>query len=115
MPSKEWEKVEGKQGVYRRKRKNDSSKYEYLCVYSLGYTEEYDEKAGRMRKKENRSQKIFLTLKEAEGFQGSVQKNRGKVQKVINISKLFIKVQYEIPISLKRKRQTRLARIASLV
>ena len=72
MPSKEWEKVEGKQGVYRRKRKNDSSKYEYLCVYSLGYTEEYDEKAGRMRKKENRSQKIFLTLKEAEGFQGSV-------------------------------------------
>ena len=28
-----------------------------------------------------------MTLKEAEGFQGSVQKNRGKVQKVINISK----------------------------
>lgn len=87
MPSKGWEKIDGKQAIYRRRRKNDPSKYEYLCVFSLGYTEEFNEKTGRMRKKENRSQKIFLTLKEAEAYQGSVQKNRGKIQKVVNVTK----------------------------
>ena len=87
MPSKGWEKIDGKQAIYRRRRRNDPSKYEYLCVFSLGYTEEFNEKTGRMRKKENRSQKIFLTLKEAEAYQGSVQKNRGKIQKVVNVTK----------------------------
>lgn len=87
MPSKDWEKIEGKHGIYRRKRKSDPSKYEYLCVISFGYTEEYNEKTGKMRKKENRSQKIFQTLKEAEGYQGLIQKGRGKVQKTVNVSK----------------------------
>ena len=75
MPSKDWEKIEGKHGIYRRKRKSDPSKYEYLCVISFGYTEEYNEKTGKMRKKENRSQKIFQTLKEAEGYQDSYKKD----------------------------------------
>ena len=88
MPSKDWEKIEGKHGIYRRKRKSDPSKYEYLCVISFGYTEEYNEKTGKMRKKENRSQKIFQTLKEAEGYQGLIQKGRGKVQKAVNVSKI---------------------------
>ena len=87
MPSKDWEKIEGKHGIYRRKRKSDPSKYEYLCVISFGYTEEYNDKTGKMRKKENRSQKIFQTLKEAEGYQGLIQKGRGKVQKTVNVSK----------------------------
>ena len=41
MPTKDWEKVSGESGLYRRLRKTDNSKYEYLLVYSLGYTEEY--------------------------------------------------------------------------
>ena len=76
MPSKDWEKVKGEAGIYRRLRKTDNSKYEYLLVYTLGYTEEFDEKKGKMRTKQNVSQKIFPTIKEAKSYRGGIHTER---------------------------------------
>ena len=87
MPSKDWVKCEGEKGIYKRKKKDEPNKYDYLLVYHLGYTEEFDEKTGKNRRKENQSQKVFPSLKEAKAFQGSIQKERGKVQRTVNVSR----------------------------
>ena len=76
MPSKDWVKCEGEKGIYKRKKKDEPNKYDYLLVYHLGYTEEFDEKTGKNRRKENQSQKVFPSLKEAKAFQGSIQSGK---------------------------------------
>ena len=87
MPSKDWVKCEGEKGIYKRKKKDEPNKFDYLLVYHLGYTEEFDEKTGKNRRKENQSQKVFPSLKEAKAFQGSIQKERGKIQRTVNVSR----------------------------
>ena len=87
MPSKDWIKVENESGIYRRKKKDDPSKYDYLLVYYLGRTEEYDEKKGKMRQKLNVSNKIFPTLKEAKKFKAEVGRSRGFTTKAADVSR----------------------------
>jgi hypothetical protein len=65
MPSKDWVKCEGEKGIYKRKKKDEPNKYDYLLVYHLGYTEEFDEKTGKNRRKEN--QKVRRKYLESRG------------------------------------------------
>ncbi len=87
MPSKDWVKCKGEKGIYKRKKKDKPNKYDYLLIYHLGYTEEFDEKTGKNRRKENQSQKVFPGLKEKKHFRGSIQKERRKVQRTVNVSR----------------------------